>query len=89
MPKTQGIISAIQQTGFAIGLAKHGKVPPPVPPHVAKDVNQARALYDLVKSQHLDGALGIVQGEHALSRLEFNQERAERAELEELEEVAE
>src|SRR5881397_877692 len=56
VPKTQGIISAIQQTGFAIGLAKHGKVPPPVPPHVAKDVNQARALYDLVKSQHVDGA---------------------------------
>jgi succinate dehydrogenase / fumarate reductase iron-sulfur subunit len=84
VPKTQGIISAIQQTGFAIGLVKHGKVPPPIPPHVAKDVNQARALYDLVKSQHVDGALGIVQGEHALSRLEFNRERAERAEQEDV-----
>jgi succinate dehydrogenase / fumarate reductase iron-sulfur subunit len=84
VPKTQGIISAIRQTGFAIGLVKHGKVPPPFPPHVAKDVNQARALYDLVKSQGVDGALGIVQGEHALSRLEFNRERAERAELEEV-----
>jgi succinate dehydrogenase / fumarate reductase iron-sulfur subunit len=84
VPKTQGIISAIQQTGFAIGLVKHGKVPPPSPPHVAKDVNQARALYDLVKAQHVDGALGIVQGEHALSRLEFNRERAERAEQEDV-----
>ena len=71
VPKTQGIISAIQQTGFAIGLAKRGKVPPPVPPHVAKDVDQARALYDIVKSQGVDGALGIVQGEHALGRIEF------------------
>jgi len=81
VPKTQGIISAIQQTGFAIGLVKHGKVPPPIPPHVAKDVNQARALYDLVKSQGVDGALGIVQGEHALSRLEFDRESAEREEV--------
>ncbi len=74
VPKTQGIISAIQQTGFAIGLAKRGKVPPPIPPHVAKDVTQARALYDLVKSQGVDGALGIVQGEHALGRIEFNEQ---------------
>ncbi len=71
VPKTQGIVSAIKQTGFALGLAKHGKVPPPVPPHVAKDVGQSRALYDLVKSQGRDGALGIVQGEHALGRIEF------------------
>ena len=74
VPKTQGIISAIQQTGFAIGLAKRGKVPPPVPPHVAKDVNQSRALYDIVKGQGVDGALGIVQGEHALGRIEFNEQ---------------
>jgi succinate dehydrogenase / fumarate reductase iron-sulfur subunit len=88
VPKTQGIISAIQQTGFAIGLVKHGKVPPPFPPHVAKDVNQARALHDIVKSQHVVGALGIVQGEHALSRLEFDRESAERQQEEE-EEAAE
>jgi succinate dehydrogenase iron-sulfur subunit len=74
VPKTQGIISAIQQTGFAIGLAKRGKVPPPIPPHVAKDVKQARALYDIVKSQRVDGALGIVQGEHALGRIEFTEQ---------------
>jgi succinate dehydrogenase / fumarate reductase iron-sulfur subunit len=86
VPKTQGIISAIQQTGFAIGLAMRGKVPPPVPPHVAKDVNQSRALYDIVKAQDRNGALGIVQGEHALGRIEFEQESLEREELEELEE---
>jgi succinate dehydrogenase / fumarate reductase iron-sulfur subunit len=70
VPKTQGIVSAIKQTGFAIGLAKHGKVPPPVPPHVAADVVEARRLYDLVKTQGRDGALGIVQGERALARIE-------------------
>jgi succinate dehydrogenase / fumarate reductase iron-sulfur subunit len=70
VPKTQGIKEAIKQTGFALGLAKHGKVPLPVPPHVAKDVPQARALYDIVNSQDRTGAMGIVQGERALSRLE-------------------
>jgi hypothetical protein len=54
-----------------MGLARHGKVPPPVPPHVAKDVGEARALYDLVKTQEREGAAGIVQGEKALSRIEF------------------
>jgi succinate dehydrogenase / fumarate reductase iron-sulfur subunit len=79
VPKTQGIISAIKETRFALDLAIRGKVPPPFPPHVAKDVGQARALYDLVKSQGVDGALGIVQGEHALGRIEFEHESAERA----------
>jgi succinate dehydrogenase / fumarate reductase, iron-sulfur subunit len=69
VPKTQGIVSAIKQTGFALGLAKHGKVPLPVPPHVAENVGQARALYNLVKGQGRDGALGIVQGERALAHL--------------------
>ena len=70
VPKTQGIKEAIKQTGFALGLAKHGKVPIPIPPHVAKDVPQARALYDIVNTQDRQGAMGIVQGERALSRLE-------------------
>src|SRR5690348_1023640 len=47
VPKTQGIVSAIKQTKFALSLAKKGKVPPPVPPHVAMDVGEARALYNL------------------------------------------
>src|SRR5437870_5595240 len=74
VPKTQGIVSAIKQTKFALDLARHGKVPPPFPPHVAKDVKQSRALYNLVKEQGRDGALGIVQGEHALGRIEFTEE---------------
>src|ERR671938_1287343 len=78
VPKTQGLVSAIKQTKFAIGLAKKGKVPPPFPPHVAKDVKQARALYNLVKEQGRDGALGIVQGEHALGRIEFHEQAGAR-----------
>ena len=51
-------------------------MPPPFPPHVAKDVGEARALYNLVKEQGRDGALGIVQGEHALERIEFAEQAA-------------
>jgi hypothetical protein len=74
VPKTQGLVSAIKQTKFAIGLARKGKVPPPFPPHVADRVKESRALYNLVKEQGVDGALGIVQGEHALGRIEFTEE---------------
>jgi succinate dehydrogenase / fumarate reductase, iron-sulfur subunit len=70
VPKTQGIVSAIKQTGFAIGLARKGKVPPPFPPHVAEKVGEARALHDLVRAQGRTGAVGIIQGERALGRLE-------------------
>jgi len=70
VPKTQGTVSAFKEIGFALKLAKHGKVPPPFPPHVAKDVKEARALHDLVRTQGRDGAAGIVQGEHALSMIE-------------------
>jgi hypothetical protein len=71
VPKTQGIARSIKETKFAMGLLRHGKVPPPFPPHVAKHVGEARALYDLVKLKGREGAAGIVQSEHALSRLEF------------------
>lgn len=74
VPKTQGIVSSIKQTKFAMSLAKKGKVPLPFPPHVAENVKEARALYNLVKEQGRDGALGIVQGEKALSRIEFHEE---------------
>jgi len=70
VPKTQGVVSAIKQVQFAMSLARHGKVPPPFPPHVAEDVKEARALYNVVKAQGRDGALGIVQGERALARIE-------------------
>ena len=47
-------------------------MPTPFPPHVAKDVKESRALYNLVKHQGRDGALGIVQGEHALAKLDYH-----------------
>ncbi|MEX2253174.1 MAG: hypothetical protein WD649_03400, partial [Thermoleophilaceae bacterium] len=65
---------SIAQMKFAMGLAVRGKVPPPGPIHVAENQRQARALYDIVKQQGQDGALGIVQGEHALARIEFTEE---------------
>ena len=71
VPKTQGIVASIKQVKFAMGLAKKGKVPLPFPPHVAKDVGEARALHELVKQQGREGAAGIVQGEKAIARIEF------------------
>jgi Fe-S oxidoreductase len=82
VPKTQGIVAAVKQTKFAIGLAKHGKVPPPVPPHVAADVGEARALHQLVREQGREGALGIIQGERGLARIEHTDSSAEPKNLE-------
>ncbi len=73
VPKTQGVVKAIKEIKFAMSLLPKGKVPPPIPPHVAADIDESRALYDLVKKQGRDGALGIVQGEKALSRIEHHQ----------------
>jgi succinate dehydrogenase / fumarate reductase iron-sulfur subunit len=78
VPKTQGVARSLKEIKFAMGLLKHGKVPPPVPPHVAKHVDEARALYDLVKHEGEEGAKGIVQVEHALGRIEFEAEEGER-----------
>jgi len=69
VPKTQGVVASIKQMRFALSLARHGKVPPPFPPHVAKDVREARNLRKLVRMQDRQGALGHVQGERALERL--------------------
>lgn len=74
VPKTQGIVTSVKQMKFALGLARRGKVPPPFPPHVAGKVEEARALYDLVKEEGRAGALGIVQGERALGRIEHDEE---------------
>jgi succinate dehydrogenase / fumarate reductase iron-sulfur subunit len=74
VPKTQGVVAAVQQTGFALRLLRRGKVPLPVPPHVAEEVGEARALYNIVKEQGLDGAAGITQGEKALARLDHQVE---------------
>ena len=78
VPKTQGVVEAIKQTKFAVNLARHGKVPPPFPPHVADRVEEARALYEIVESQDRRGAAGIVQGERALTRLEHSHNGAPR-----------
>ena len=78
VPKTQGVVTAIKEIGFALNLAKHGKVPSPIPPHVAKDVREARQLRELIRDQGRQGALGIVQGEHALGQIEFLEESGAR-----------
>ena len=72
VPKTQGIVQALKETKFALSLARRGKVPIPFPPHVAKDVKESRGLYEIVKEQGVDGAAGIVQGEHALNQIELD-----------------
>lgn len=74
VPKTQGILKSVKEVKFAMSLARHGKVPPPFPPHSAKNVHESRALYNIVKQQGRDGAAGIVQGEKAISRIEFARE---------------
>jgi succinate dehydrogenase / fumarate reductase, iron-sulfur subunit len=76
VPKTQGLIGALKEYKLAISLLKHGKAPPPVPPHVAKDVQEARALHELVRAQGRTGAAGHVQGERALARIELREEGA-------------
>ena len=50
----------------------------PFPPHVAKDVKEARALYDLVQEQGRSGFAGIVQGEKALGRIDAHESGEER-----------
>jgi succinate dehydrogenase / fumarate reductase, iron-sulfur subunit len=70
VPKTQGVVSSIRQMKFAMQLARHGKVPLPFPPHVAEKVDEARALRKITQSQDRQGALGHVQGERALARIE-------------------
>ncbi len=68
VPRTQGVVESIRQVRFALELRKHGKVPPPFPPHVAKDVRQSELLHELVTLQGRVGYAGIVQGERALER---------------------
>jgi succinate dehydrogenase / fumarate reductase iron-sulfur subunit len=84
VPKTQGVVSAVKEVKFAMNLARRGKVPIPFPPHVAADVGEARALYNLVKSQGRDGAAGIVQGERALGRIEHTDEGGARRDAPEI-----
>jgi succinate dehydrogenase / fumarate reductase iron-sulfur subunit len=69
VPHTLGIVGAIKETSFARQLIMHNKAGIKVPPHVAEKVGEARALRGIVAEQGRQGALGIVQGERALSRL--------------------
>lgn len=82
VPKTVGYVNALKEIGFAKNLIRHGKVRPIPFPHVAENVNESRALFNLVKEQGKDGAAGIVQGEKALGKIEFIQEEEERGETE-------
>ena len=43
VPKTQGVVSAIKEMKFAMGLLKHGKVPPPVPAARRRGRRRSRA----------------------------------------------
>jgi hypothetical protein len=60
----------VKETKFALNLLKHGKVP--LRPHIAENVQEARALHEIVNAQGRDGAAGIVQGERALGRIEVH-----------------
>ena len=72
VPKTQGIVKSIKEIKFAMSLLPKGKVPPPFPPHVAEKVDEARGLHKLVHEQGRLGYEGIVQGEHALAKLDHD-----------------
>jgi succinate dehydrogenase / fumarate reductase iron-sulfur subunit len=85
VPKTQGYVSTAKQIKFALSLMKRGKARPLPIPHTAEAVEEARALYNVVKEQGRDGALGIVQGEHALARIEFTEEGGARRAAPEIE----
>jgi hypothetical protein len=70
VPKTQGVVSSVKQMKFAMNLVKHNKAGLSFPPHVAKDVGEARKLHKIVREQDRLGAFGHIQGERALSKLE-------------------
>jgi succinate dehydrogenase / fumarate reductase iron-sulfur subunit len=69
VPKTQGVVSSVKQMKFAMKLITHNKAGLSFPPHVARDVGEARALHKLTQEQDRRGFLGHVQGEKALAKL--------------------
>jgi heterodisulfide reductase subunit C len=69
VPRTQGVVSTVKQMKFAMSLMRHNKAGLAFPPHVARDVDEARKLRQLVREQGRGGAAGHVQGEHALAKL--------------------
>ena len=78
------MIGALKEYKLAINLLKHGKAPPPIPPHVAKDVQEARALHEVVLAKGRRGAAGIVQGERALARIEHTDRGSRRRDVPEV-----
>jgi succinate dehydrogenase / fumarate reductase iron-sulfur subunit len=83
VPRTQGVVGALKEYKLAIELARHGKAGA-IPPHVAKDVQEARALHEVVRAQGRDGAAGIVQGERALARIEHTDAGSRRRDVPEV-----
>ena len=77
VPKTQGIAKSLKEVKFAMGLFKHGKVPPPFPPHVANTWRSLARCSTSSGSRAGTARPGSCSSEHALSRLEFIQETGE------------
>jgi len=67
--RTLGIFASLKLVPLALRLFRHGKAPLPFPRHKAEDLGTGRELQRLVKEQDQRGALGIVQGERALQRI--------------------
>jgi succinate dehydrogenase / fumarate reductase iron-sulfur subunit len=69
--KTLGFVFSFAKIPLALRLFRRGKAPLPLPRHKARDLGPARELRHLVAGQDRRGALGIVQGERALERIDF------------------
>jgi succinate dehydrogenase / fumarate reductase iron-sulfur subunit len=69
--KTLGIAVSVTRIPLALRLFRRGKAPLPLPRHKAQDLGPARELRRIVAEQDRRGALGIVQGERVLARIEL------------------
>ncbi len=69
--KTLGIAVSLTKIPLALRLFRRGKAPLPLPRHRAADLAPARELHRIVTGQDRRGALGIVQGERVLERIEL------------------
>lgn len=76
---TLGLLASARKIPLALRLFRHGKAPLPWPRHKARDLGPARELERLVAGQDRRGALGIVQGERALQRIELSRSVAKGA----------
>ena len=82
--KTLGIAVSVTKIPLALRLFRRGKAPLPLPRHKANDLAPARELRRIVAGQDRRGALGIVQGERVLERIEIVRASAEPAPEEQL-----